>query len=378
MLDEGDGDSAGVFTAKKSTLSRLAISKNATLKSTNNLSIPLRRDEDGRPSYSADYLNELKSSTPSAPQDLSLSTINIEAEGGRTLDLASKFGTDLALRTEDGIIPTAAEIAEKKARRKRLAQENEYISLHHDTKHPNSSSNSNSDSEEKDEDGLRLPKPKYAETRLVPDDEDIAEGFDDFVTDAGRITLTRAAETAQRRARKAEIANLIAEAEGSASDPDAVSRSDDSEVERRTAYEVAQTRKGMDGLHHNAEDEEKERRPRTPPRVTPLPTLGGVLERLRDRVLLLQKLKMRRVGVLEEYRLEKEGIGEAEGRVQRGLQERGREFERLSAEAGIVVDGSGGTLIGGGEAAGDGDSMGRERGLESLGGTPVGVETGSP
>ncbi|KAL8785580.1 MAG: hypothetical protein Q9195_008566, partial [Heterodermia aff. obscurata] len=244
MLDE-DNDSNNVFTPKKSTLSRIAISQNAARKSSS--LAPRQIDDEQRPSYTATALHELKSSTPSTPKDLT--TLPAAAQ---TLDLiAAKFGTvDLALRTDTGLIPTPAEIAEKKARRKRLAQENEYLNLH-----------SEEEDEEPNEDE------KYGETRLVPDDEDIAEGFDEFVSD-GRVALGRQAERDQRRKRKEDIAALIADASGSGSEDDG------SEVERRQAYEAAQTRKGMEGLRH--EGEEQQRRARTPPRITPLPGLGAV------------------------------------------------------------------------------------------------------
>lgn len=356
MLDEDNEDNSGVFTPKKSNLSRIAMSKNAARKSLANTdTLPLRRDDDQRPSYSADYLNELKISTPSAPKELSLSTT---AEGDiRTLDLASKFGSDLALRTEDGIIPTSAEIAEKKARRKRLAQGNEYVSLHPEN------------SDEEDNEISLEPKAKYAETRLVADDEDIAEGFDDFVTD-GRVALGKKAEREQRRKRKEEMRTMIAEAEGG--DSGSEDSEDDSEVERRRAYEVTQTRKGMEGLHRTEEEEELEQRPRTPPKITPLPTLGGVLERLKERFVLLQKQKESRVRLLEQVRKQKEGIEEDQERVQRELRVSGEAFEKLRVEAGIpdsVMGANGERLINGVGTP--------ERGLESLG-MPLRAEGFSP
>jgi hypothetical protein len=55
------------FTPKKATLGRRVIEGNAVRKS-----LPLRvpDDDEDRPTYSKDYLNELKSSTPTTPKDL--------------------------------------------------------------------------------------------------------------------------------------------------------------------------------------------------------------------------------------------------------------------------------------------------------------------
>lgn len=347
MLEEdNDADGSTVFTPKKSNLSRIAISKNAARNSLPPNSI--RQIDEQRPSYTTTALNELKYSTPSTPKDLTPPT------SAQTLDLvAAKFGTDLALRTDDGLIPTSAEIEEKKARRKRLAQENEYLSLHADNP---------SDEEEGHEDRLEK-RNKYGESRLVPEDEDLAEGFDDFVTD-GRVALGRKAEREQRRKRKEDIASLIAEAEGrsGAGSEAEEDGSDDSEMERRRAYEAAQTKKGMEGLRRRGEEEQeqgdRERRARTPPRITPLPGLAGVVEGFRERVGVLRRRKEGRVRRLEEVRREKVEIGVREGEIQRLLKEAGEVYERLGVEAGgglrVLENGGGGGI---------------ERGLETLGTT---------
>ncbi|KAG7005869.1 hypothetical protein G7Y79_00017g042510 [Physcia stellaris] len=321
------------------------------------------RDDEQRPSYTTDALNELKSSTPSAPIP---STSADPGSDEIALDLASKFGTDLALRAENGIIPTTAEIAEKKARRKRLAAESSYISLH---------GTEDSDDEPRDDDILERPKHKYSETRLVPEDEEIAEGFDDFVSD-GAVALGRKAQREQSRQRKAEIRDLIADAEG-----EGESSSDDSEAERTRAYEVAQTRKGLEGLRHpdDSQQQEQQQRPRTPPKITPLPSLQGCLEKWRERATLLGRQKESRLRRLEEVRREKADIAGREVEIQRLLREAGEVYERLRVEAGVLVggigvDGRGLLGDGGGVAdegrAGIGMGMGMGRGLESFGGTP--------
>ena len=356
-MTENDGDDApAVFTPKKSHLSRQAIEKNALRKSlAANLSsehVTLRQTDD-RPSYTADALNELKTSTPSTPRELR-SQSDIDPEESKALDLAAKFGSDLLVRDSTSAIPTETEIREKKERRARLAKEQDFIGLDNDA-----------EVEDEDSDGERslLPyakqKPKNEETRLVRDDEDIAEGFDEFVSD-GRIALGKKAEREQKRRHEAEIRELINQAEGgSGSD----SSEDASETERKAAYEAAQTRKGMDGLDRG-EDKVKPRRPRTPPRITPLPTLGACLERLRDQLSGTQYALMIKRKRMEEIQKEKADILAREGEIQRLLKETAERYEMLRDEAG--EDENGGKANGQMQVIGGG--MGG-RGLEDWGDT---------
>lgn len=356
-----------VFTPKKSSLSRQAISQNALRKSlAASDHLPIRNSED-RPSYNAAHLDELKISTPSTPKELN-SLSDVESTATQALDVASKFGPDLS--TRNSAIPTDAEIREKKLRRARLAQEQKY-------KTRNSSSESNSDDNDapsphdSDDDEFRsntntislLPaRSKHPETRLVRDDEDVMEDFDSFVEDGG-ITLGRKAEREQKARRKAEMADLIAEAERQSSS----AASDDSEVERRAEYEAAQTRKGMDGMRPDEgtgwSGGGLGRVARTPPRITPLPTLRGCLERLRERLATVEARRTLKVKELEEVEKERAEIAEREIEIQRLLKETGERYERLRAEAGIT-------------AVGNMNGAGAERGLESLGATPVSQSVG--
>ena len=327
MTEDDDDSSPAVFTPKKSSLSRQAVEKNALRKTlANNLSsehLPFRQTED-RPSYSADHLNELKTSTPSTPKDLR-SQSDINDANGKALDLVSKFGSDLASQDSSPAIPTDAEIREKKERRARLAKEQDFINL------------SDEDAQEQeDSDGERSLLPyarqkstKKEETRLVRDDEDIAEGFDEFVSD-GRIALSKKAEREQKKRQEAEIRDLINEAEGGNDSGD--SDDDDSEAERHAAYEAAQTRKGMDGLKRN-EQSTKPKRPRTPPRITPLPTLAGCLEKLRQRLAGMEYARTQKVRRLEEIKKEKEDIRIREEEIQQLLKETGERYEKLRKEA---------------------------------------------
>lgn len=314
MTEEDDSESSVVFTPKKSNLSRQAIEKNAlrkTIIASRSSEHPIRQNDD-RPSYNADYLNELKSSTPSTPKDLKSRT-DIEEDVLKALDLASKFGTDIAAcDVGNSIIPTDAEINEKKERRARLAKQ-KFIAL-----------------SDEEEDNF-LSRNKHPDTRLVRDDEDFAEGFDEFVEDS-RVALGRKAEREQKRKHEAEIRQLIQEAEGSSGE------SDDSEAERRAAYEAAQTRAGMDGLQKDSLKNSRERRQRTPPKITPLPSLKSCLERLQVSLKTVQSSRERRIRKMGELQKEKHDIGIREAEIQQLLKEAGEKYEKLRAEAGIPVE----------------------------------------
>lgn len=315
MTEEDDSESSVVFTPKKSSLSRQAIEKNALRKNivaSRSSEHPIRQNDD-RPSYNVDYLNELKSSTPSTPKDLKSRT-DIEDDVVKALDLASKFGTDIAAcNVGNSIIPTDAEISEKKERRARLGKQ-DFIAL-----------------SDEEEDSF-LSRKKYPETRLARDDEDFAEGFDEFVEDS-QVALGRKAEREQKRKHEAEIRQLIQEAEVSSDE------SDDSEAERRAAYEAAQTRAGMDGLHNDSIKNSRERRQRTPPKITPLPSLKSCLERLQVSLKAVQSSQERNIRKMGELQKEKQDIGAREAEIQQLLKKAGEKYEKLRAEAGFPVEG---------------------------------------
>ena len=364
MIEDDDESGPVVFTPKKSNLGRQAIEKNALRKTlAANISsdrLPSRQIDD-RPSYSSDYLNELKTSTPSTPKDLA-SRSNAEDQDSKALDLAAKFGSDLIVQDTNSAIPTDAEIREKKERRARLVKEQDFISLNDEDGEV-----AEEDDDESNDERSLLPYAQSKssireETRLVRDDEDVAEGFDEFVSD-GRIALGRKAEREQKKRHKVEIRNMIDEAEGGGSDD---SDEDESEVERNAAYEAAQTKKGMEGLQKD-EERVKPRRPRTPPKIMPLPTLNGCLERLKGQMAAKQyslSVKERRVEVI---RKEREDIRVRQEEVQQLLRETGEKYERLRAKAGSEGQVANGVTV----AAGDGERAGigimASRGLETLG-----------
>ncbi|KAL8903524.1 MAG: hypothetical protein Q9207_003858 [Kuettlingeria erythrocarpa] len=324
-----DDDAAAptpIFTPKKSNLSRQAISNNSLRKSLASNSTPLRQSLDDRPSYSAEHLNELKSSTPSTPKILD--TVATDEESS-ALDLAAKFGSDLSVYASRSAIPTDAEIKEKKARRARLAKEEEYINLH------GGGSDESDDDDDQNEITLRSQK-DYPETRLVREDEDMAEGFEDYVDD-GRIALGRRAEQEQRRKQKSEMETLINEAEGGGGAGSSSNETDESEVERLQAFEGTQTRAGMDGLQKLHEDADQPHRPRTPPTITPLPTLNRCLEKLRASLAKMQYEKIQRMRQLEEVRKEKLEMAAREVEIQRLLREVGEGYEKLRGGIGAEL-----------------------------------------
>ena len=96
-----------------------------------NQHLPFRvgQDED-RPTYGEDYIKELRSSTPSTPKPAD-DTLTDAKQEIRPVDVAEKFG-EIMETSATMAIPSEAEIREKKARRARLANEQEYISLNED------------------------------------------------------------------------------------------------------------------------------------------------------------------------------------------------------------------------------------------------------
>jgi hypothetical protein len=356
-----DGDESGnatpVVTPKKSNLSRIALEKSAQLRARSPLVPEASRPVDEeRPSYSKDYIAELRNSTPSIPRDLKPSAE--EEEETQALDIASKFGSVATLPTEtSSAIPTQAEILEKKARRRRLAHQENAEDDEEDRPWASDDEGEDEFRQRRNEISLR-PKEKYAETRLVHDDEDMAEGFDDFVED-GKISLGRKSEREAQRKRRAEMAELINDAEGSDDDGSA-----DSDEERNAAFAAAQARAGRYG--QKIEDEEDGTK--TPPRITPLPQLDEILEGLSIEIQTKKQRKELILQKLQEFKDDKARIEERKKYLQEQLQKTGEEYEKLRQESGLPAlpsnDVNGGRLI-------------TERGLDSMGTTPLAGRSGA-
>ena len=342
-MNEEDEEPTAVFVPKKSNLSRQALERNTLKKSHPNPiptdRIPLRQADD-RPTYSTDSLNELRSSTPATPKELANKS-DIQSESRQELDLAAKFGSNLE-SYKDSAIPSNAEIREKKERRARLAKEQDFIGLDAE-----GDLGTDEGPQGSDEENSLLPyaesKPsKNEDSRLVRDDEDIAEGFDGFVDD-GRIALGRKAQKEQKKRQADEMRAMIEQAEGQ--DGTDESSLDESEVERRAAYEAAQTRAGMDGMKRQDRGA-KPRRPRTPPKITPLPTLAGCAEKIEADLAQKQYAKAQKVQRLEEVEKELTDIAARKVDLQRLLDEAAENYQRLRAEAGLgAIEGANKTLL---------------------------------
>ena len=326
---------------------------------------------DERPTYSKDYLTELRNSTPSTPKDLSSYNSSVEEdEDLKALDLVSKFGDPSASTAKTGAIPTESQIREKKERRARLALEREtsggqqsqsedFISL-----------------EDYDSDGEFKPRrmqistylqkeaDREGEARLVRDDEDIAEGFDDYIEDAGRVTLSRKARREQEKKEREGMRELIEQAEDSSGESD-------SEAEANEAYEMAQSRAGMDGLRLSSEGagvgalgvKKRAKRTREPNVLTKIPRLGDVVKGLKERLKEMEDEKTRMEKKVQELDQELVDVRSREEDIQQKLIEAGEDFERMKKEVEEKHGGSGLERLLNGENV-------EERGLESLGGTP--------
>ncbi len=294
---------------------------------------PRSGQDEERPTYSKDYLNELRNSTPSTPRDLPLYTSE-EDELSKAVDIVSKFGTLNEDETKSAI-PTEAEIREKKERRARIAEEQDFISLDDD-----------SDGRYMQLSTRKGPK----ETRLVRDDEDLAEGFDNYVEDSGRVALGKKAKAMRQRKERDAVRDMIADAEN-------ISDEDDSEAERNLAYETTQTRNAMDGL--GLGDERKDSRTRAPTIITPIPRLSSVLARLRSNIGNLEYKRAQLSKQMADLQQEKAEIAVREIEIQRLLTEAGGKYEQLRAES--KADGTGSREVVSQAKA--------ERGLESMGNT---------
>lgn len=353
--DEEEDSAESVVTPKRAGLSRVAIQRNASKRSSLLASQLPRRspgeeDDDDRPKYSADALLELRDSTPATPKEFG--TVEDVAVGRQALDLSAKFGASLArydhLSGQSSAIPSATEIAEKKARRARLAREEaaEYISLDPDDP------NLDDDDEDLDENVMRnergqlVLKPKedkygLSESRLVHEDEDIMENFDEFTED-GKISLGKKAEAEAARKRKQDMAAQIAEAEGASDAED----SDDSERARTDAFVANQTRHGIYNNPHStttpaAALDLTAHRPKTPPIITPLPTVTIVAQRLEAQLASMQAARTQKLQEMRRLQREKIDLAEQEVRIQQALKETAEKFSHLRKEKGIgevVVD----------------------------------------
>ncbi|QIW95334.1 hypothetical protein AMS68_000852 [Peltaster fructicola] len=333
---DGDDSSGGsVIAPKRSNISRIALQRSAGQRSSflsNELPRNPNREED-IPTYSTADLQALKDSTPSTPQQ-SASEANLHT----TLGVRDKFGTSLARyeQQQNAAIPSATQIAEKKARRARLALEakaDEYISLDPDDPGWQEDEDGNV---MRDMDGRLVlrekDKYKVQESRLVRDDEDVMEGFDEYTGETGsRIAMGASTLPNDQQARRNDISAQIAYAEGG-SDSD----SDVEEKTRNAAFEAAQTKHGAYGASIATTDPYAEHRVKTPPVITPLPDMESVLRRLRKTLLDMEEKKRAKEAEMDLLTKEKFRIRNEETRVQMQLKEVAEKFRQLKMERGFL------------------------------------------
>ncbi|CAN8101524.1 unnamed protein product [Discula destructiva] len=324
--------------------------------------------EPDRPAYSREFLEELQSSTPNTPANLDTLSLHDDPNDAMSLDPSELEGAvfvpsaDATLSTATSSahhIPSALEIRAKKERRARLAKEGDAYAS------------------DPDDEGYISLRPKKDEptTRLIAEDEDLGEGYDEFVED-GRLELGRRGEGAARRKQRREMAALIDTAEGASEDGE----DSDSDIERKAAYEAAQTRAAMDGLRGaaalgaTAEGDDLAGVGRLViPKMKPLPELGTSLARMRDLVRGVEKLVAAKQGRIEAVERERHEILEREREVQAVLNEAGLKYQAvmgIKSEHPINPEAlAAQSPLRNAAAAGPGAG---ERGLESFG-TPIGL-----
>ena len=337
--------------------------------------------DESRSRYSKAHLDELRNSTPSTPRDIAspLSAPSqdlITPSANLELDLESKFGKSAL--SQSSYIPSAAEIKEKKDRRARRAKEQAANAYTPQGTSGGAAGDDFISLEAYDSDGEFRPQrmqistfhdaPREKDTRLIHEDEDIAEGFDDFVEDTGRVTLSRKGLREQSRQERENIRSMISQAEGSASEASYDDNgSSDSDYERRREYELAQTHHGMDGLRSHSSHTQHLSRPQQPRDTTPIPKLSVGLTRLRDMLSALEFEKAKIIKRKADIQRERGEIKASQEHIQRSLEEAGQELEKVKREHTEKVNGANGQVNG----TGNGESSApTERGLESFGRQP--------
>ena len=341
-VNAAEDESSEVFTPKKVPLGQRALENSAIKRGIATSRLPLRSlaDEDERPRYSKEYLEELQSSTPNTPQNIS--TYPPEDDDAMDLDASELEGAlivdapEIAASKPNTTVLTEVEIREKKERRARLAMEQDFLSL-------------------EDDENDSLGRKKKDDTRLVAEDEDLGEGFDNYVEDGG-LSLGKRAEKERRKHERQKMAELITAAEGHTSDS-----SSDSDAERRIAYEAAQTRAGLDGLK-KPKKKPHEDLLQVSPKITSLPSLTECLARLQATLRGMEEDLKGKQARVEKLRTEREDIVKREGEVQALLDDTGRKYQEAMGQ-GKVEDSA---ALRSGLVA---EVLG-ERGLENLG-TPA-------
>lgn len=353
---------------KKSALSRKAIERNAARKAglaagavgIDQLNATPTTE---RPSYSKEYLEELKSNTPTKPIDVLeegedymildddvMAVVDSSLPPSNNQGTLTKFG-DAAPEGTTGILDEGL-VRVLKARRAEKAtrtKAGDFISL--------SGDDSDNGSNE------ILLKSKKKKSRLQRPDDALFddEEMEKYVEDERIVLGGKSAQREQDRRRREGIRDAINEAEGVASDEDA--DSDVSKDSLAKEWERDQIRKGAFSSNTpGSAASDLEMLARQPPNVTPLPSLKDAMKRLEDNLAAMEFRRAQTVRMVEVLQSEKKEIGEREAMVQERLRKAGDEYERLRVELGM--------------GGGDGEGV-VSRGLESFGNTPIRVDGGS-
>ncbi|RPA96191.1 hypothetical protein L873DRAFT_1829542 [Choiromyces venosus 120613-1] len=354
-----DDEEGEAFTVKKSALSRKAIEKNAARKSSlsagvigmEDLNLTLGVD---RPTYSKEYLEELRSNTPTIPlsqhADLEVEDVDMDMVGADVPETnnnttLTRYGESSKQGT---IIPDEGLVRVMKARRAEKAAKakaGDYISLNADSN---------------DESGEILLKSKKKESRIQRADDNMydEEELEKYIEDDGIVLGGKAARRAHDRKRRENIREAIKEAEGIHDDEmDMDSDSRDSLAEE---WERDQIKKGdFSNSSGGGIARDLEMLSRQPPHVTPLPNLDDALQRLEETLAAMEFKKAQAVRQMEALQSEKQEITERETMVQERLQKASEEYEKLRGSLDIGGSGGGAGVV--------------SRGLESFGNTPIRV-----
>ena len=332
---------------------------------------PSHQEAQDAPRYTSDYLaalkaeqltapppsaqlvpeDELPPSPPQPPQDG-----DDGLEGIGFIDTTPSYAhatfvhqptpsTDVIVPGNETHIPTATEIAEKKARRARLAAEEKadaYIKLSDDDA-------DSSSEDDRPRDSLIVPASEVRKTdkyghdksrigQYELDDDNFAEGFDEFVDDPARIqTVTgKETESAARKKRREEIQRHLGDDEGAEDEEDA------DEAARMRDYDAAQLRHATyinrSTTHGQAErqkqqDREREEKWRREKEmryiVRPVPRMGDAVRNLKAKVESVRAEREALEKKIEGVRKEREVIKEDEERVKVLLKEAGEKLERV-------------------------------------------------
>lgn len=305
---------------------------------------------------------------------MSLTTTPDGDSDALALSIENKFGKLPSSTAQSSAIPSATEIAERKARRARLALEASALPV--STTDPNSEDYIPLDAYDSDGEfkpsrmqvGTWHEPPKEKDTRLVKDEEGFMEGFEEYTesgtgaetlgegfarsskksgTDKGRSRLTTdslnvtARQTkANRAAQRDAMRAVIDAAEGggahsSGSDgSDASSEEDsasDDEMSRQHMFHQTQTSYALPSSV-SAGYLKAQRRPKQPKETTPLVKLSAALGGLRERVeaIQLEKAKLRRR--VQEVGREREEVRGRLEHIQKGLEDASRELEGINGQ----------------------------------------------